>query len=322
VVLGNDADRATFRIEVEDPSASENRVTAVMPDGIDYAYYLSRSPLAYAFAQVTDGAPTMDTITGSGSSIINRGIPAETRVDTLLKRLEKAPMASWEIVPVDGNPTRPDLMNGDILKVTAEDGSVKEYFIKTAVDVGNNNASMSAITWPDIPDPELFHFLYGWTGDTVPSFSQNVKLYQLKLPPEVKTIPATVAKPSNVNANVTVQRATFLQGTQEERTTTYTITATDDTTQEVYSVEWQPEPDPAYLQPYYAEPFVSQYICRYNFNGYAIEIVNPGNQPLDMSNYMLVMDYQPNPAVAIQSAGNDGDWTHRFHKYIPGYKCG
>ena len=64
--------------------------------------------------------------------------------------LEKAPIASWEIIWVDGT-ERVDLKKGDILKVTAANGnSTKEYFIDVNDYAASSNARLSAITWPDM----------------------------------------------------------------------------------------------------------------------------------------------------------------------------
>ncbi|MDD4227379.1 MAG: hypothetical protein PHU98_13450, partial [Mariniphaga sp.] len=316
IVCGDEAYRATFDIIVSAPTASDNIVIPMMNEGTDYEYYFDQAYMSWP--QVTRLEHGNDTITGEGSSIVNEGLPEGLRIDTLLERLEKPAIASWEVVPVDGNKKRPDLLNGDVLKVTAQDGSVKEYFIKVSKDVGNNTATLSTITWPDIPDQEFFEMVYGWKGDTIPSFMPNVFNYQLKLPPDVTAVPATLAKPSNLNANVQVKRATFLKGTQEERTTTFTVTATDDTTIKVYTVEWQPEIDPLNIQPLYAEPFFSEKITREYFSNEYIEICNPGNQPLDLSYYLIASSYSTNPADAITF--NPSNWLQRFRKYVPGYK--
>jgi hypothetical protein len=316
IVCGAEAYRATFDIEVSPPTASDNIVIPVMNEGSDYAYYFNQAHISWP--QVTRLEHGNDTITGDGSSIVNRGIPEGLRMDTLLERLEKPANATWEIVPVDGNKKRPDLLDGDVLKVTAEDGSVKDYYIEVSVDVGSNNATLSTITWPDIQDRELFKFVYGWKGDTIPNFMSNIFNYQMKLPPEIKSVPATMAKPSNLNARVQVKRATFLKGTQEQRTTTYTVTATDDTTIKVYNVEWQPEMEAQNIQPLYAEPFISEIISREYYNNYYLEICNPGNQPLDLSHYMIVFSWSANPADAITF--NPGNWLQRYRKYVPGFR--
>jgi hypothetical protein len=50
------------------------------------------------------------------------------------------------------------------------------------------------------------------------------------------------------------------------------------------------------------------------------EIANPGNQPLDLSNYMLAMQWNTDPASVIQSRMGEDEWLDRYDKYVPGYK--
>ena len=89
---------------------------------------------------VTDGMPTIDTI---------GDVPFATRVDTLYKYIEWASNATADIIWKDGS-ERVDLMNGDILEVTAEDGSKKQYYIDVQEYAMSDNVSLTAITWPDI----------------------------------------------------------------------------------------------------------------------------------------------------------------------------
>jgi hypothetical protein len=241
-------------------------------------------------------------------------------VDSLYERLERAPEAEWEIVPVDGNVTRPDLMEGDILKVTAEDGTEKQYYIQMMEYEGSHTGQLSSITWPDIPDKQLFNDVYGWKNDTIPGFDPGGYNYQLKLPPEIEQVPATVAKVVEENSVVTVQKAINLASYNvEDRTTVYTVTAEDDTTINDYVIEWQREQLPSDIQPYYAEPFISEFLGRYYFSNNHLEICNPGNQVLDLSNYMFVTGWSANPAEAIQADLAD-DWMGRYDKYVPGRK--
>ncbi len=318
-VCGNDADRDTFDIIVSDPLASDNFVVPVAnwDDGrffVNFVYKTSRM-----WPEVVEGAESaIDTISGPGA-VFNLGIPYATRIDTLLERLEKPENATWEIVPVDGNETRPDLMDGDILRVTSADGTPKDYYIKVKFFEGSETYALASITWPDIPDPELYEIIYGWQGDTIPGFRQNTFNYQLKLPPDIEDAPATVATPVDENAVVDVTRAVNLGSVDPaDRTTTYTVTATNDTSITDYTIEWQREVLGRNLQPYDAEPFFSEYITRYYFGNNFLEVCNPGNVPLDLSDYMIVGDYNNNPAEVIQTVPED--WMDRYTKYVPGYK--
>ena len=149
---GNDLDMINFKIQVSEPTADANMVIPMnVPN--DDGFYAGSGP----YYMVCDNPTGMDTISGADY----RGIGYATRVDTLFKYLEKAPLANWEIVWVDGN-VRTDLKNGDILKVTAENGAVKEYFIKVDIYRKSHNAFLSSITWPDIPEVLQGCLRMGW----------------------------------------------------------------------------------------------------------------------------------------------------------------
>jgi hypothetical protein len=266
-----------------------------------------------AWPRVTEHTSGPDTITGTWY-----GIPYATRVDTLFERLEKPTNAKWEIVPADGV-ARPDLKYGDKLKVTAQNGSVKEYFIEMQPLQPNHNANLLSITWPDIP--EEYRGLFGWVGDTVPGFNATTYNYRVVVPMDVDGIPALVAKTDNLNATVKVTRAATLNGTTEQRTVVFEVTAEDDSVMNIYKVELVKEKDPSNVQPYYAEPFLSEYVFWDQWSNTFAEIANPGNQPLDLSNYMIVADDGPhNPAGAIEGYGGTDQWANRYVKYVPGYK--
>ncbi|MFH0756751.1 MAG: T9SS type A sorting domain-containing protein [Bacteroidota bacterium] len=330
VVCGNDADRGTFDIIVSNPLASDNFIVpranwssatnfsaGLNPERVPYYVIEIMSGRVPSWPFIIDGGGNMDTLSGRGV-ITNLGIPYATRVDSLYERMEKAPLATWEIVPVDGNASRPDLMEGDILKVTAENGSEKEYYIQVQVYEGSEEAQLSSITWPDNPDPQLFQDIYKWKGDTIPNFAPGSHMYQIKLPSNIEQVPATVAKAVSDNAVVSVQKAINLASYDvEDRTTVYTVTAESDTTSK-YVLEWQREQLPFNIQPYPAEPFVSEYVGRYYFGDNFLEVCNPGNVQLDLSNYMFVTAFTTNPAEAI--AAEPEEWTQRYIKYVPGYK--
>ncbi len=255
----------------------------------------------------------MDTIQ-SGNY---RGIGFATRVDTLFKYLEKAPAASWEIVWVDGH-QRVDLKSGDKLKVTAENGDVKEYYIKLDIYRPSHDATLSSITWPDIP--EDFKVLYGWLGDTIPNFEATKYEYKVQVPLATAGIPALLGKMTNDNGKVLVDRAKNLYGGPEDRTVTFSTTAEDDTTTKVYNVVLEKEKDPANLQPWAGEPFMSQFIWQEQWDNTFLEVVNPGTDMIDMSNYMFCFGYVNSPAEAITRLAAPGDSSNAYGKYIPGYK--
>jgi len=262
----------------------------------------------------------MDTINGYWGQLNGpffRGVGFATRVDTMFKYLEKAPGAAWEMIWVDGN-ERTDLKNGDKLKVTAENGAVKEYFIKVESYRPSHNAYLSTITWPDIPGD--YKGIFGWMGDTIPNFSDQKYDYKVQVPADVNGIPALVAKTQDINAKIEVDRAVNLYGTVADKTIIFTTTAEDDTSVLVYKVQLEKEKDPSNIQPWSSDPFISQFVWQDQWASGFLEVSNPGNQALDMSNYMFCFGYVNNPSDAITRLAGTGDWGGRYGKYIPGYK--
>ncbi|GAB1451641.1 hypothetical protein MASR2M47_16970 [Draconibacterium sp.] len=316
VVCGQEGYWANFNIVVAEPTADVNIVVPVTvlnyPASAIQWWREHNERGEIDWPRITQHATGPDTITGTWY-----GIPYATSIDTLLKRMEKPSNAQWEIVPKSGTAS-PDVKYGDKLKVTAQNGSVKEYFIEVQPIQPNHNANLSAITWPDIP--ASLKGLYGWIGDTIPGFGRTVTNYRLSVPIDVDGIPALVAKTENLNATVVVKRASSLYGTPAERTISFEVTAEDDSVKLVYNVELVKEKNPANIQPYFADPFLSEYYFRDNWANNFIEICNPGNQPLDMSNYMVAWMGNTNPSAVIESRMEVEDWLNRYDKYVPGYK--
>jgi len=317
LVAGDKSNKATFKIIVSEPTSDVNIVVPVT--GLNYPTATAvqwwrddnqRGILGWP--RVTEHASGPDTITGNWY-----GIPYATRVDSLLLHLEKASNSKWEIVPVDGV-ARPDLKHGDKLKVTAKNGAVKQYFIEVQPLEPSHNAYLASITWPDIPAE--YRGLYGWVGDTIPGFNNTTYNYRIVVPKDVDGIPALVAKTENLNATVKVSRASSINGTTEQRTISFEVTAEDDSVKHVYNVELIKEKDPVNVQPYYADPFLSEFIFWEAWANSFAEIANPGNQPLDLSNYMFASAWNTNPASVIQSRMGTTEWLDRYDKYVPGYK--
>jgi hypothetical protein len=311
---GNTLQTAVFDIIVQEPTADANIVIPKYapdwdPEGSFFSNDINSGEGEYY--EVTVDAPEMDTIT---SGLF--GIGYATRVDSLFTYLEKAPNAQWEIVWVDGI-ERPDVKNGDLLRVTAENGAVKDYFIKVDQYRPSHNANLAAITWPDIP--EWMKGLFGWTGDTIPGFGPNVLNYTMEVPAEVSGIPSLIAKTEDLNATVDVQRATSLSGSDAQKTVKFTVTAEDGTTVKVYNIKLEKEVAPDDIQPFEAEPFLSELIFNEQWANGFIEIANPGNQRLDLSDYMMVFTYADQNGAITDYSGDD-QWPVRYRKYVPGYK--
>jgi hypothetical protein len=178
--VGNDLDKAEFDLIVQAPKTTDNLVIPKNQMNLETGAYNAVRGNPF---EVTMDIPEMDTI---------YSISFGTSVDTLFKYLEKPENASWEIVFINGE-VRASLKTGDILKVTAESGAVKNYFLKLYPYVGSDNARLSAITWPDIP--EWYYNILGWKGDTIPGFSSGNYFYTLVIPFDVEGIPALSVTP-------------------------------------------------------------------------------------------------------------------------------
>ncbi len=264
------------------------------------------------FLIVTENMPGMDTITANPV-----GLPFAYRVDSLMKYLEKPANASWSILWVDGK-ERVDLKLGDKLKVTAQDGSTKEYFLKVGPYVPSHNAYLSAITWPDIP--EWFIDLYGWKGDTIPNFGRGIYDYFIDVPSDMVELPAFVAMTEDLNTTVDVQRAVSIAGTTPDRSVVFNTTAEDDTTKLKYTVVLKPPKSAEEIQPWRGEPFISQFVWNEQWSNLYLEVVNPGTEQIDLSNYMISSGYVNTPAEAITQQSDPTNWSKRYKKYVPGYR--
>ena len=309
---GNVATIKEFQIIVEAPTASDNIV--IPKNGYDYTQKMySRWVGSYSGIRITDGVKVMDSITH---------IDFATRVDTLLKYLEKAPKATWKIVYNDGV-VKPDLKNGDKLSVTAENGAVKDYFLKVDKFVSSTNAYLASITWPDIPSSFKGDIAgsYGWKTDTIPGFSPSKNNYVVMIPLEYQGIPALVFQKQQTDSKVVVTRAKTLEGSEEDRTVKITVTAEDDSTTNVYTVRFEKQKDYANIQTYIGEPFFSQYIFWEQWANSYLEIANPGTEPMDLSNYMIAGGWGGPEQVFTYSSGNGvDDWKNAYARYVPGRK--
>jgi hypothetical protein len=310
-VAGNTLQWKDFRIEVAAPAAGDNTVMPKKPFSFSNGWYGSGSAyIDNARFRVTGGVG-MDTIKHNYNI---PGIDFATRVDTLFKYLEKAPNASWEIV-WDDDMERADLKHGDILRVTAQNGAIRDYFIRVGDYRPGDDAYLAAITWPDIP--VSLRGTSGWTGDTIPGFSPSTYTYRIRIPADYDGMPALIATPRDHNARVQVQRASGYGGTPEERTVTFTVIAENGSTERVYTVLLEKEKLPGHIQPYKAEPLISEFVFREQWDNGFVEIANTGTVPLDLSNYLFANRISEGPATIFQ-----GELAHhnRYQLYIPGYK--
>lgn len=305
---GNDADIIPFTIIVSDPTESAKiAVPKKAPNangfyaGIDDPVYM-----------ITDGLE-QDYI---GSERFG-GIAFGTRVDTLLKYIEIPPNATASIEWV-GGVERTDLQDGDVLVVTAADESTKEYEIRVDGYRKSHNAYLTAINWPDMP--EQFVGNYGFKGDTIPNFNRSIFDYIVTVPSVVDEFPALLPHREDFNSKVVTTRAQGLEAGVTGRVVKFQVTAEDDTTIYTYNVQVDLEIEEVNKEIFKAEPFISEFVFREQWANNFIEVVNPGNVVLDLSNYMFVWGNFATPAAAIQAASAVGDWANRYTKYIPGYK--
>jgi hypothetical protein len=306
-VCGNEATIKTFSFVVSEPTPSDNIVMS--KTGFDYARRAANRN--GAIFDVSDGVGGMDTISK---------IDFATRVDTLYKFLEKAPKASWKIVPKDGI-VRPDLKAGDKLVVTSENGNVKEYFLKLTKYVVSANDKLASITWPDMPSffsGDMAKF-YGWKGDTIPGFTSGNNSYILKIPNAYDGLPALQFAKEDLNSKVEVKRAKNINGSLAEATVTFTVTAEDGLSINVYTVRFDKEQATENVQKFIAEPYISQ--IQENDRNYFnwVELANPGTEPLDLSHYMITSGGQDVPII-FNNFNAPENFNRQYRKYVPGKK--
>ena len=267
--------------------------------------------------EITENVPGMDTI---------RYLPFALRVDSLLAYIEMAPNASYEFIWIDGM-ERVDLKDGDILRITAEDNTtVKDYYLSVEDVAESTISTLTAITWPDIPEDLGW---MGWSGDTIPGFNPAILNYSITVPFGITNVPALTYIKEDLNSTVKVDRAISLRGSREDRTTTFTVTS-QDTTQEdgsvnVYKITFEAEVLEENIQPFLATPIISEFLYRQNGSSFFVEIANVGNRPINLEKYMFMAPLAGgNPALTIpMGAESDSiNWHYRYSKYIPGYKYG
>lgn len=307
---GDQVTQKDFTIETLAPTASDN---IVIPKNSYNSLHrrFETHPTPWGGMRITDGVAGMDSITN---------LAFATRVDSLFKYIEKAPKASWKIVFKSGV-AQPDLKTGDILSVTSENNKTKNYFIKLEKFSPASNALLASITWPDMPASFRGDIAgsYGWKGDTIPGFVSSAKTYIVQVPLEYNGIPALAFTKSQLDSKVVVTRAKTLSGTPEDRTVTFKVTAENDTVFSTYTVRFDKEKDLSNIQPFVAEPFISQVVFRSEWSTGFVEIANPGTEIMDLSNYMIVSAWGPEANnFGWNNSISDADFNNRYMKYVPG----
>ena len=308
-VCGDQLTRETFDIEVKAPAVTANMLLSKY-NGQPSADYIDAG--YQPWPRISSNVSGIDSIWGP-----NGGVPYAMRVDSLLELLEKPANATWEVIYASGVP-KPDLTDGDKIRVTSENGSKKEYVISIGAYIPSDNVDLRSITWPEIP--EYYKGLFGWKGDTIPSFGQKTLNYNLEVPLVYEGIPALIGKTNDTKATIEVTRAKSLSGSMADRTTSFKVVAEDKTTTATYNVVLNKEVSYDNIQPYAAEPFFSEIVKNWNWNGTSVlEITNPGNQPLDLSDYMIINYGGSSLATGIMNNQMNA-YNMRYERYIPGYK--
>lgn len=307
--FGTELRSQTYTFKVSDATADLAIARSKVGKYAD-GYYNRVTP----YLDITSGEPVMD-------SIVN--IRYQMRIDTLLTYAEIPPLATAEVIYVDNDASRIDLVDGDILRVTSENGQVvKDYYLQVDEYYQNDYTTLGSITWPDYNTDDFFEWEY-LQHDTLPEFVSGIYNYKLTLPENYVNVPALFATTTDLNSKLVIKRAINLTGSAEERTTTFTVTSESDTLESVYSVIFELDLG-AGMQLTQADPFISENIgLRITTDEY-IEIYNPNNgtEPLDMSRYLIVLSSVTADAqTAITSALSTDPVAVDAHKsYVPGYK--
>ncbi len=203
------------------------------------------------------------------------------------------------------------------IKWLNDDGTVKEVWPEEHAI--SSNTKLSAIIWPDKSGD-----IEGWMSDTLPQFSPDQTSYTIIIPNGTLSVPALQAIPQNINARVSQSRAVSLNGSPEERTTTFTVTAEDNYSTREYAVTFQLDMPETHLQENQGTPFFSELVTNVRSWMSFVEVANPGNVPIDLSDYLFLKSHLVDPDEALQELipANPTvvDFNNRYQAYIPGYK--
>ena len=267
-----------------------------------------KSDLSQMFYQ-TQGL-AVDTIYGSR-------LTYDYPVDSLLAYIESVDTSLFKIIFKDADSPRPTLKSGDILRATAKNGATHDYYIALIPydqDILSHDARLGAISWPDYPKDDIDPYLWT-TGDTIPGFNKDGMSYIITLPFGTQQVPALQAVTYNPRASVNSIPATNLFGSTEDKTTTFVVTAEDDSTVVEYSVLFVVETE---NWEFAAEPFFSEYTGNNSFSS-MIEICNPGNVALDLSDYVVVHGKYSKKTLPTVFAWDTDGFFDNGKVYRPGY---
>lgn len=276
--FGNELSSQTFSFDVSEPSA--DLAIAIPKIGKNDDGYYNYSPWVF---MTNENGEEMDSIWN---------IPYQTTYDTLFAYLDIPPDATAEIVPVDEDLKRIELKDMDILKVRSKDGSAtKEYLVRVEDYEPSDNSYLSVISFPDYSqDPNDYY--WNWAdlrADTIPDFAPTKFSYVLKVSADRVTVPALVVKPQNMNATVNQTPAVNLTGSAAERTTTFVVTSESGEYSETYTITFVKDVNPELVQPVTGDAFITDIVKGVQNTDSYLEFYNPTSEPMDMSDYILVV---------------------------------
>ena len=242
-------------------------------------------------------------------------LPYGVRKDTLLNYLVIEDDCTFEFIHKDGVES-PDLDYGDILRIEAPSGDKKDYLITPEPYEPSHNALIKTVILPGLDifeNPETFFFT-----DTFYNFAPTSAVVNISLPPEVESVPSLLLITENDKATIVSKRAVNLTGTAEQRTTTVTVTAEDDTTQATYDFVFTLEREAPELD--YTLFFSDLGVWWSYSQQYTMQIFNPHDDLVDMSDYFICQANdigalnQENYMSAGGALANPNQWVFR-----PGY---
>lgn len=310
--VGNELKQKDFTVKVNDPKENVavvySRLYKLVQEKDQGAVQVSYPPVY----QVDQGS-------SAGAVGYINDVPFALRVDSLMANLVMPPNAVSEFMFVDGK-DRVDLKQGDKFVVYSKDFSVqKQYVINVDDYVANNNANLASITWPDI-NLDIYGAI--WDDENLPGFSSGSLSYFVLLGDEQKKIPALQFTAADPSATVEVQRATDPDGNIAQRITKVKVIAEDGVTTQVYEITFEKASLPS--QPYQAQPYVCEIASSLQSASF-VEFYNPGTEPIDLRNYMLLRgSVFDNLKTAVENVWDQTVSTALENRYgthyVPGMK--
>lgn len=146
-------------------------------------------------------------------------------------------------------------------------------------DAAGNESALQSATFTSILNDDATLSDLTVDATTVDGFAPATYDYNVELPYGTTVVPTVAATENDPDANAVVTQATNLDGTEAERTATVVVTAEDGTTELTYSI--------VFSIGHEGGLFFSEYIEGDGGNNKALEIYNPTDAEVDLSNYVL-----------------------------------